>query len=521
MAAELAEMRPPPPADEQGEVIAFLAQPSAYGRDGMLVERIDTHGAIIFLVEDRAYKLKRAVRFPYMDFSTVALRKAACEAEVAINRRTAPSIYERAVPVARGPEGLAIDGSGEVVDWLVVMRRFDQDTLLDRMATRGELTAELILALADEVARFHTAAERRDSFGGTRGMAWVLDVNRQGMQQATPDILNSIQVEAIDARCRRELGRLAPLLEGRRLAGFVRHCHGDLHLRNICLVDGRPTLFDAIEFSDEIANIDTFYDLAFLIMDLERRDLRTLANLAFNRYLDTCGDYGGLAALPLFLACRAVVRAHTLAASARAQPVEDARAPLVAEARVSLELAGRSLASEQARVIAVGGLSGTGKSTLGRGLAPLLGNAPGAVIVRSDVTRKRLAGVSAETRLPASAYAPEMDEQVYHSIIAVARDVAAAGRTVIVDAVFARPEQRHAIRRAAASAGSAFAGLWLRASPETLKSRVATRQSDASDAGPEVVEAQLGYDAGAIDWIELDAGGSAAETLGAARGRLI
>ena len=301
----------------------------------------------------------------------------------------------------------------------------------------------------------------------------------------------------------------------------MRHCHGDLHLRNICLVDGAPTLFDAIEFNDEIANIDTLYDAAFLIMDLCRYGLGDIANLAFNRYLEASGDYGGLPAIPLFLACRAAIRAHTLAATAASQPVGEDRRRLSTEAQASLVLAGRFFQAPRARVIAIGGLSGTGKSTIARAVAPALDSPPGAIVLRTDVIRKSLAGVAPNVRLPPSAYTPEADVAVYRDLIDRARVVARAGRTVILDAVFARPEQRAVARVVAGDAGIPFTGLWLQAREEVMMERVEGRQGDASDARSEIVRLQLGYDIGQVEWPVVETGGAIATTLAAVRSRLI
>jgi aminoglycoside phosphotransferase family enzyme/predicted kinase len=503
-------------AEGQQEIIAFLSWPEAYGHGAWPVERIDTHGAVVFLVGERAYKLKRAVRFPYMDYSTIERRRAMCEAELALNRRTAPMLYEAVVPVTREGGRLRLGGAGEALDWLVVMRRFDQAGLFDRLAERKALTPVLMKELAAAIAAFHAKAERRTDFGGTAGIAWVIDGNRAGFAAADFAPAERDAAQRFDAGCRAALARAAPLLEARRADGFVRHCHGDLHLRNICLIDGHPVLFDAIEFNDQVAIVDTLYDAAFLLMDLEWRTLRALANVAFNTYLEHSGDRGGLVALPLFLACRAGVKAQTAAAAARAQPDAGKRAALTDEARTCLDLGLCFLAPPPVRMVAIGGLSGTGKSTVARHLAPALGAAPGAVLLRSDVLRKRLAGVSATTRLGPQAYTPASAQRVYAALIDAARQAAAAGHSVIVDAVFARPEERAAAEGAAHAAGAAFTGIWLEAPAARLEERIAARSGDASDATIEVLRRQLAYDLGPITWRRVDASGDPAAVAGRA-----
>jgi aminoglycoside phosphotransferase family enzyme/predicted kinase len=463
---------------------------------------------VVFLAGERAYKLKRAVRFPYMDYSTLERRRAMCEAELALNRRTAAMLYEAVVPVTRADGGFHIGGEGEVVEWLVVMRRFDQAGLFDRLADRAALTPALMQVLAAEIAAFHAKAEQRAGYGGSAGIAWVVDGNRDGFADADFAAAAHAAAERFDAGCRAALAREAALLDARKAEGFVRRCHGDLHLRNICLIEGRPVLFDAIEFNDRVACIDTLYDFAFLLMDLERRGLRALANIAFNTYLEQSGDRRGLAALPLFLACRAGVKAQTAAAGARAQIDPAKRAALMAEAEACLALGETFLAPPPARFVAIGGLSGTGKSTVARHVAPLLGAAPGAVVLRSDVLRKQLAGIAATTRLAPEAYTKEAARQVYDALFAAARDVAASGQAVIVDAVFARPDERAAIAAAARDAGVAFTGLWLEAPAEVLERRIADRRGDASDATVAVLRRQLAYDLGPMTWHRVDAAGA-------------
>jgi aminoglycoside phosphotransferase family enzyme/predicted kinase len=498
----------------QQDVIDFLSRPETYGPDAGAIERIDTHGAIVFLVGRRAYKLKRAVRFPYMDYSTVERRRAMCEAELALNRRTAPMLYEAVVPVTREGGALRLGGEGEAVDWLVVMHRFDQAGLFDRLAERDALTPDLMTELAAAIAAFHAGAERRPEFGGVAGIAWVTDGNRTGLAEA-----GFPAAARFDADCRAALARVADLLDARQ-AEFVRHCHGDLHLRNICLIDGHPVLFDAIEFNDRIACIDTLYDFAFLLMDLERRDLRGLGNTAFNAYLEQSGDRFGLAALPLFLACRAGVKAQTAAAAARAQPQAGKRAELMKEAAECLDLGQRFLSPPPARIVAIGGLSGTGKSTVARLIAPDLGAAPGAVVLRSDVLRKRLAGVEPTTRLGPQAYTRESAKQVYAVLIDEARRIAASGHAVIVDAVFAGEEERSAVAAAAREAGVAFAGVWLQGPAAQLEARIAARRGDASDATVEVLRRQLAYDLGSVAWHRIDAVGKPEEVARAAAAAL-
>lgn len=503
--------------NEQREVVAFLSHPASYGDAGATVERVTTHCSIVFLVGERAFKLKRAVRFSYLDYSTVALREKYCRAELALNRRTAPAIYLGVRSVTRDPDGtLAFDGSGSTVDWVLEMRRFDETGLFDRMAEAERLRPELMRNLADHIAEFHRAAEVIADRGGRAGLETALSINDDNLRLGVPPLDGSL-IDDLRALSQARLGAVGDLLEARRKQGSVRRCHGDLHLRNICLVSGQPTLFDAIEFNDDFACIDVLYDLAFLLMDLTHRGLAAFASIVFNRYLDRTGDHHGLAAMPLFLATRAAVRAHVMAATAGSDPNARTASEAAAQAESYLALARMLLKPQPARLIAVGGLSGTGKSTVAQSLAPGLSPAPGARVVRSDVVRKRLAGVAPETRLPRESYTLAASRRVYDLVCDEARAIVEAGYAAIVDAAFLRAEEREAIAATAREAGVAFVGLWLEAPAATLARRLETRRGDASDADRGVLEQQLRMEIGAIDWLRIDASEEVAATVDAAR----
>jgi aminoglycoside phosphotransferase family enzyme/predicted kinase len=490
----------------QQDLITWLASPSTHG--GNPVERIDTHSAVVFLVGDRALKLKRAVTYDYLDFSTEALRRAACEAEVRINRRAAPSIYRGVLAVTREPGGaFSLNGQGPVVDWVVEMSRFRQEDLFDRLAARGALDLDLMAPLAAAIADFHRTADRRDDQGGAAGMRWVIEGNAQGFTEQGTGILDPRAAATLTGRTMAELGRQTARLERRRREGRVRQCHGDLHLRNLVLIDGAPTLFDAVEFNDRIACGDVFYDLAFLLMDLWRRDLRRHANVVLNAYVAITDDVDGLALLPLFLSCRAAVRAKTSATSARLQSDVDRRRELENLARRYLEAARVLLDPPHARLVAVGGLSGAGKTTLARALAPDIGAAPGALILRSDEIRKAVCGVPALERLGPDGYLPEVTARVYDTIARRAAATLATGHSAIADAVYGMADHRAAIEAVARAAGAPFTGVWLDAPAAVLVSRVSTRQADASDADEAVVRRQLEQDVGAIGWDRVAASG--------------
>ena len=313
-----------PAADDQAAVIEFLSCPASYGV-ASAVQRVDTHCSIVFLVEDRAYKLKRAIRYASLDYTTRELRQAACAAELWLNRRTAPDLYlgVRSVTHDRGGR-LTLDGSGPALDHVVVMRRFAQSDLFDRMALTRRLTPALMRVLGETVADLHRIAERTPQHGGAEAIRRVIADNEVELAKVAKE-LDGAAVSTLGGHARAWLDRLAVVLDARRDEGKVRRCHGDLRLANICLYHGRPTLFDCIEFSDEIGCIDVLYDLAFLLMDLLLSGHGDLANAVFNAYLDRIPETAGLRVLPLFLALRAATRSFALAgAAARRTDSEEA-----------------------------------------------------------------------------------------------------------------------------------------------------------------------------------------------------
>jgi uncharacterized protein len=436
----------------------------------------------------------------------------------ALNRRTAPELYVEVRGIARDKGGTIGWGSREpILDWVVVMRRFDQKLLFDTLARNGLLSPGLLQQLVDHIVDFHAQAERCFDRGGAATIAEIERSNIDCLYRAGAAFFEPDQIAVLHARSLKILQKLAGLLDIRRAAGRVRRCHGDLHLRNICVFQDKPILFDCLEFSEELATIDVLYDLAFLLMDLEHRGLNDLANAAANRYLDLTADDEGLASLPLFLSLRAAIRAHVTAAAANRKRSPRDLARQTAEARSYFDNARSVLDPRPCRLIAIGGLSGSGKSTIARKLAPLLGTRPGARILRSDVTRKRLHGVMPELPLPNTAYGSDTSRRVYDTLRTKANIALKAGYTVIIDSVALREEERRSFAGVAADAGVPFLGIWLEAPATTMEARLRSRKNDASDATPDVLQGQLRHESGRIDWLRIDAGGDQERSLEEAR----
>lgn len=474
----------------EGERVTFLSE--LIGANAI----VRTHISVVILGPERVFKLKRAVRLPYLDFSTPERRLQMCRREVALNRQFAPRLYLGVRRLTRDADGrLALDGAGDDVDAVVEMRRFDADALFDTMARAGRLTKELIEKLAGRIAAAHDAAPPDPAHGGRAAMDAIVNAMQSSLREAAPAPMNEVDAHLADLR--EALTGLGARIDERRAHGKVRACHGDLNLRNICLYENEPTPFDCIEFSEEISTIDVLYDVAFLLMDLWRFDLRDFAGLALNRYLDARleSEDAGLALLPFFMSLRATIRAHVEASQGHAQI-----------ARVYFDLAHALLAPASACVIAIGGFSGAGKSSVAGDLATRLPPAPGARIFNSDRIRKRMFGAAPSDRLSPEAYKSDVSQKVYAELFASAARVACAGWPVIVDAVFDRPQDRAAIEDAARQAGAPFFGVWLDIDLAQRLARVDKRVNDVSDATREVLQAQMARETGDIAWLRIDAG---------------
>ncbi|WP_158918271.1 bifunctional aminoglycoside phosphotransferase/ATP-binding protein [Caulobacter sp. S45] len=478
------------------ELDAWMA--AGAGGDEACCARHETPIAKVYVFAERVLKLKKPVDFGFLDFSTLDKREWATRRELDFNRRIAPDVYRAVHAVTRGADGaLSLGGRGETQEWVIEMRPFDSDAILAKHPER--IDGPLAERLGREIARVQAEAPLTPEGRGAAGLEYVTGSNAEQLRSLSQE-LGAEAVEKLIADTQAAFVRHAGLLDRRRDAGLVRRCHGDLHLGNIVVEDGQPILFDCIEFSDVLSEIDVMYDVAFLLMDLGFRGCAEAANRVLNGWLDEgarsfdATQMEGLVALPLFLSVRAAVRAHVTG-----------HAGELGAARKYIEAAQRYLEPPKPGLCAIGGLSGSGKSTFARALAVRRWGAPGAVVLRSDEVRKRMAGVASTDRLPKESYTEEQAQKVYDQMFAETRPALDAGWPVILDATFLKLEERVAARTLTLSAGMGFQGLWMEGPPEVLRKRVSERRGDASDADEPVLDIQLAQNLGNIDWERIDA----------------
>ena len=486
------------PARTAGFVERLLT-PGAYPHPAGRIELLETHISWVLLAGDYAYKIKKPVSLGFVDFSTLQSRRFYCEEELRLNRRTAPELYLAVVPVTGTPENPSMDGKGEAFEYAVKMRRFPQEALLDRVAKAGQLAAAQVEAFARSVARFHGEVGRAGAEGAFGSPSAILadavdNFAQLELLDGPADTREARQ--ALASWTLREFNRLEPVLARRKQGGFVRECHGDLHLGNVALLQGRPVAFDAIEFNEAFRWVDVMNEVAFPVMDLVHHGLDALAHRFLDAYLDATGDYAGLRTLRFYLTYRAMVRAKVSCIRAHQGGISAADRERSANAcRGHLELAQRLARRPPGVLVAMHGVSGSGKTTISGHLVEALG----AVRLRSDVERKRLHGLDALARTDsapgAGLYAPEADRITYGRLAALAGEVLDAGYPVVVDAAFLKHSWREMFREFARERGVPFVLVACAAPVEMLRERVVRREregTDPSEAGLAVLERQAG-----------------------------
>ena len=482
---------------DPGRILAALREPRSYPRGAGRVELIETHISRVFLAGDYAYKIKKPVSLGFLDFSTLEARRFCCEEELRLNRRTAPDLYLGVVPVVPTPDGVRVGEDGEPIEFAVEMRRFPQEALADHLARRGELGVARIDAIAAAVAAFHAGipkAAGESGHGSPEGATAHALANFEQLDSFVTDARERTALGELRDWTQREGARLREVFGARRRAGFVRECHGDLHLGNIAFLERGPVLFDCIEFDPALRWIDVMNEAAFLTMDLFEHGFSAAAWRFLNAYLEATGDYAGVRVLRYYLVYRAMVRAK-IARIRESQPGDaEARGRAHREFGEYLALAARLAAPGRTALLAMHGVSGSGKTAVAQRVLETLG----AVRVRSDVERKRLHGLApgarTRSRTDEGIYAPAATRLTYDRLARAARDVLEAGYRVVVDAAFLARAERGAFRALARDAGAEFLIVSCEAPPELLRERVAKREaaaSDASEAGVAVLERQL------------------------------
>lgn len=496
----------------QADVIAFLSSENGHPGGGP-VETVETHGALVFLAGESALKIKREVKYDYMDLSTLSQREAVLRRELELNQPVAPKIYHDVVALTRDANGtLALDGTGEPVEWVLRMWRFPKEAELAVIASARGIDDDLAQNLGTAIHRYHTKAPWASANGTTLISDILAELDRVFAEMH--HVFGPDRVAAFNKACQSALDHAGTLLNRRARDGHVRRCHGDLHLRNLVLLDGMPVPFDALEFDEVLGTCDVLYDLAFLVMDLHQRNLDRAANVVLSSYLleaDGTED-GGLAALPLFLAVRAAIRAMVAVQTSSATHRLPGTEPISI-----LENALDFLNPLPPKLVLIGGLSGTGKTTGSRALASEIGATPGAVHLRTDLERKKAIGLPSTEPAPPTAYSASGRGAVYSHLFDRAETILVAGHSVLIDATFLDKDLRARAYALAQRSKAELQAIWLEAPLEVLVDRVSRRSGDASDADETVVRSQQDGSDTPDDWLIVPATGTQEQTIARVR----
>ncbi len=478
-------------------LISALLDPTAYDHPCRDIQLIETHISWLLLTGDYAYKIKKPVNFGFLDFSTLPLRQHFCTEEIRLNARLAPQIYLRVVRISGSATEPHINGDGPVLEYAVKMRQFDNSGLFDQLIASSRLSPQIISDTADTLARFHgeiAVAGPGSPFGEPDAVHRPVCENFEQLEQHAAGFLaineHHDTFQHIRQWSEQTFTALETVLAQRKTDGFIRECHGDLHLGNIVLIDGQVTPFDGIEFNENLRWIDIMSEIAFLLMDLQDHGRADLAHRLLNAWLEISGDYGGLAVLRYYQCYRAMVRAKVAALRSEQVGPEKTQAELANY----LSLAEQYTQPTRPALLITHGLSGSGKSWLTQALL----EATGAIRLRSDVERKRLAGLDPLSRTAsapgAGLYGAESTHRTFEHLAMLARQILHAGYVTVVDATFIKRAERERFRQLAHSLAVPFRIIHCKADTDTLHQRIETRQAegrDASEAGLAVLELQM------------------------------
>ncbi|PSN14600.1 adenylyl-sulfate kinase [filamentous cyanobacterium CCP5] len=453
------------------------------------IRLVQTHVSWVLLTGDYAYKVKKPVNFGFLDYSSLEKRHHFCQEELRLNRRTAPDLYLEVVAIAQQGDDYTL---GEpAVEYAVKMRQFPQGCLLSQLFERGELTEALMRRLAQVVADFHQQAETSDyirSFGETSQIRQSIDENYDQTVDFIGGPQTQEQFDGTQAFSDRFFIEQQDLLQQRRYQGWIRACHGDLHLNNICLWDDRLVLFDCIEFNEPFRYVDVMFDIAYIVMDMWVEGRQDLSAAFLSEYVERTGDWQGLAVLPLYVSRQSYVRAKVTSFLLGDPSVDEATKQQASQkAAKYYRLAYDYVKSRAGRLVIMAGLSGSGKSTVAREVTRQLG----AIQIRSDAVRKHLAGVPLEERGDDSLYTPEMSQKTYDRLLELGLELTQMGYTVVLDAKYDRQIQRQAVLDRAGKQGVPVDILHCQAPLPVLKQRLQKRQGDIADATVAVLERQV------------------------------
>ena len=495
-----------PSLSNEPKFIQAMLQPAFYDHPVQYCELIETHISWVILTGDYVYKVKKPVDFGFLDFSSLEKRKFYCEEELRLNQRLAPDLYLDVLKITGTPDNAVLDGSGEAFEYAVKMLQFSQDMQLDHVLARSELRQDMIDSLAILVSGFHQQIEvagNKSDYGDPEHVYQPIEENFTQIRDRVTDKTQLKLLLELEQWSKNRFVKIKNTLKQRKEKGFIRECHGDLHLRNLAWYNEKPLAFDCLEFNPNFRWIDVISEIAFLVMDLQDHEQPELGYRFLNRYLESTGDYAGCSVLYFYLVYRAMVRAKVDAIRAHQSGITKTEMKMAnKEFNDYLKLALTYTKHVTPCIIITRGMSASGKSTITQPLLEKLG----AIRIRSDVERKRLYKIKQDETSHAEAeqgiYTPEATEKTYLKLLELAGLIIDAGMSVIVDATFSKAEQRNFFKQLANEKKVAFIILEFIAQDDTLRQRIRSRKQDVSDADANILERQI------KNWQALESGES-------------
>ncbi len=454
------------------------------------IKMLQTHCSIVFLTGDYAYKMKKIVDFGFLDYSTLEKRHHFLKAELEMNRAIAPDLYIEVLPIYQQDDNFNWHGEGEIIEYVLKMNQFPQENLLINVYESGNLTTQQMKELGKLVAQFHQNTPTNEyitSFGTPEKIAESITQNYQQTLKYIGIAQNQTQYEQTRAFTDNFLIQHRDILEKRQINGKIRECHGDLHLKNICIWQDRIQLFDRIEFNEPFRFVDVMYDVAFAVMDLDSKGEKAFANVFLNTYLEETGDWEGLQVLPLYLSRQGYVRAKVTSFLLDDKAISEAeKAQAKATASAYYHLAWQYTQPKKGKIIMMSGLSGAGKTTVASKKATELN----AIHIRTDAVRKHLANIPLQTKGEETIYSQAMTAKTYQKLLDLAKILTPQGFTVILDGKFDRTLMRKPVLDFALNNNIDLEIIYCQAPLEVLRDRILQRDNDISDATPELLTQQ-------------------------------
>ena len=478
-------------SDNIERIIYRMQQPDFYPHAvAKKIQIIQTHASLVFLTGDYVYKIKKSVNFGFLDYSTLDKRKHFIEEELRLNQKIVPELYLEVVTIRSNDRKLIIDGSGDIVEYALKIRQFPQENLFSNLLKAGKLDENRFVELGKIVAQFHFSAKSSDrisSFGTVDKIQAAFNENYQQSQKYIGTVQTQEQFAATKDYTDVFFSEKQDLFQTRRDRHKIKECHGDLHLKNICLWQNKIQLFDRIEFNESFRFVDTMYDVAFAVMDLEARGKPELKNAFLNSYLEYSGDWSGLLVLPLYLSRQAYVRAKVNSFLLDDPQISETEKEKAKKAATDYyRQAYRYTQIKSGSLILMSGLSGSGKSTVAKNIA----RSKDAIQIRSDAVRKHLAGIALDESGTDSVYTPEMTQKTYNRLLELGISLAEEGYTVILDAKYDRLGLRQPVISQAQSLNIPLNIIYCTAPEAVLRERLNQRQNDISDANADLIASQ-------------------------------